>query len=702
MNGRILIIDDEETLCYFLKESLEEKGYRALAVHTAGDGLDQLARRAVDLVLLDLKLPDGEGLDVLQEIRRVDEDLPVIVLTGHAAVDSAVRAMKLGAYDYLEKPINLAQLSSSVAEALNSSRRQRWINGDRLAEQESVTGVVGEEEEEIVKTEAGEPAVGPGDSAELSGRLRRAEGALERAEALNAIWCDLLRCTRVYEIAEAAAEGLVRLRSVDMLAIFVGDGEEGDLVLASQRRCPPGLRDDPHLRRIPLNGVIGQAITRWEMPLPLSEAGPDPWVKAVSEELGSGVATALVPLREKACLRGVMLVVRRGRRPYVQQEMEFFGTVGESLALVMGRASDLGCLRDKMEWLSAREERQRAVLENMTVGVVVVDGQGLVWLVSPAAERLLDCDEEESLGREIEHLLGQGAAVVRDSLDHDLAYPHQETAVERDGQTVPLWMSVSPLWADGGSTNGAVVVLGDLTRVKEAEEERSRAERLAVLAGISGVVAHEIRNPLAGMAAGIQHLLTKVAEEDDKHQALQRILKEGERVNRVIEDILLITRSPHLDLEPCDLSEVVKQVASRWEDLAHRQGVRVRQYHSPGFLPVKADRDRLSQALGNLVVNGIEAMRNGGQLDITVTASPSEETGYAEVEIRDRGSGIRDGDRERIFEAFYTTKPRATGLGLTIAQRIINEHGGEIDIESEEGTGTKVIVRLPLAGRAVQ
>jgi len=124
VNERILIIDDEETLCYFLKESLEEKGYQAVTAHTAGEGLKVAARQQTDLVLLDLKLPDGNGLDVLGEIRKTDSDLPVIVLTGHAAVESAVQAMKLGAYDYLEKPINLAQLTAGVAAALES-RRER-------------------------------------------------------------------------------------------------------------------------------------------------------------------------------------------------------------------------------------------------------------------------------------------------------------------------------------------------------------------------------------------------------------------------------------------------------------------------------------------------------------------------------------------------------------------------------------------------
>jgi len=136
MNERILIIDDEETLCYFLKESLDEKGYQAVTAHTAEEGLEVVTRQQIDLVLLDLKLPDGNGLDVLYEIRKADSDLPVIVLTGHAAVESAVQAMKLGAYDYLEKPINLAELSITAAKALESKAMRHEIQRLRSQQQD--------------------------------------------------------------------------------------------------------------------------------------------------------------------------------------------------------------------------------------------------------------------------------------------------------------------------------------------------------------------------------------------------------------------------------------------------------------------------------------------------------------------------------------------------------------------------------------
>jgi two-component system response regulator AtoC len=144
MTERILIVDDEETLCYFLKESLEEKGYQAVAAYTARDGLDFVAKQQIDLVLLDLKLPDGDGLDVLYEIRKVDSNLPVIVLTAHAGVESAVQAMKLGAYDYLEKPINLEELSITAAKALESRAMRQEIQRLRSQQDRDQEFIVGE------------------------------------------------------------------------------------------------------------------------------------------------------------------------------------------------------------------------------------------------------------------------------------------------------------------------------------------------------------------------------------------------------------------------------------------------------------------------------------------------------------------------------------------------------------------------------
>ncbi|MBI2845765.1 MAG: sigma-54-dependent Fis family transcriptional regulator, partial [Chloroflexi bacterium] len=127
MRGVILIVDDEETLSFFLKQSLEEEGYEVLLARTGQEGLDALGQNQVDLALLDLMLPDMEGSQVLRELRGMDADLPVIILTGHGTINSAVEAMRLGAYDYVEKPLDLTALKLSIARALESLALRREI-----------------------------------------------------------------------------------------------------------------------------------------------------------------------------------------------------------------------------------------------------------------------------------------------------------------------------------------------------------------------------------------------------------------------------------------------------------------------------------------------------------------------------------------------------------------------------------------------
>jgi signal transduction histidine kinase len=267
-------------------------------------------------------------------------------------------------------------------------------------------------------------------------------------------------------------------------------------------------------------------------------------------------------------------------------------------------------------------------------------------------------------------------------------------------------MSVSPLRGEGGAVSGAVVMLRDLSREKELEEERIRLERLAALGEMSAVMAHQIRNPLAGMAAGIQHLLTKFDETDDRHGALRRIQKEGERVSRTIDDILMTSRPPQLNLAPCKVSEVLDEVVGHWEQQATAQGVEISTEYDPGLPEVRGDKARLEQALLNLVANAIEAMPNGGHLWLRAKGPVSHESvgdgdgEYVDVVIEDNGVGIKEEDLNKILDPFYTTKVRGTGLGLPIARRIIEGHKGGLTLESEEGAGAKVTVRLPVAAGA--
>jgi PAS domain S-box-containing protein len=429
---------------------------------------------------------------------------------------------------------------------------------------------------------------------------------------------------------------------------------------------------------------------------------------------GTGLGIQLgVPLTSKDRIHGVMTAYGREPRRFTDEDTALLTAIGNQIGVAIENAQLFYQLQHTVSDMAAVKRFNDSILQNMTNGLVVIDEEGKVRLVNRAGEKLLGCKEGEVLGSGVEGVLGSAAEKVQDSLERSLVYSGEETVLKRGGgEGMPLRMSISPLRDDGGKLNGVVVMLSDLREEKALEEERRRLDRLAFLGEISAVMAHEIRNPLAGMGAGLQHLLTKFEEGDGKREAMERILKEGERVNRIIEDILLISRPPQLNLAPCDISEVIEEVVSLWEERAKGQGVEIRKYYASELPMVRGDKARLHQAFSNLISNGVEAMLDGGELSIAVTGPGREdvvgdgqglgfwgEDGHVEVEIRDTGVGIKKEEMEKIFEPFYTTKVGGTGLGLAITRRIINEHGGEIEVESEEGVGTRFVVRLPLARR---
>jgi two-component system nitrogen regulation sensor histidine kinase GlnL len=422
-----------------------------------------------------------------------------------------------------------------------------------------------------------------------------------------------------------------------------------------------------------------------------------------SAEIRDGGTQAGVPLGSKDRIYGVMNLYGRGPRHLTDDDISVLTAVGTQVGLAIENSQLIQRLQRTVSEMGTMRRFSESVLQDMTNGLVVVDREGAVRLINRAGESLLGCREKEVLGSPVDRLLGRGARVVRESMDREMAYPSEEVLVRSDGgEGLPVGMSVSPWRGEGGRVNGAVVILRDLSREKELEEERVRLDRLALLGEWSAVMAHQIRNPLAGMSAGIQHLLGKFAEGDERHEALRRIQKEGERVSRTIDDILLISRPPRLNVTTCDLSEILSDVIRQSQEKAAAQHVDI-MTEIPDDLPdLRADKMRLEQAFSNIIVNAIEAMPNGGLLRVSGSglvpaAGPDGDTRpFLEVVIQDEGIGIKPEDLAKIFDPFWTTKAGGTGLGLPIAKRIVEEHQGELDIRSIEGQGTTVTVRLPL------
>jgi signal transduction histidine kinase len=234
-----------------------------------------------------------------------------------------------------------------------------------------------------------------------------------------------------------------------------------------------------------------------------------------------------------------------------------------------------------------------------------------------------------------------------------------------------------------------------LAEVKTLEAEMDRRERLSTLGNMAASVAHEIRNPLNAVSMGLQRLRVEFqpAEADEYRRLLDLVQGEVRRLNAIVEDFLSLGRPLSINPEPIAIPTLFDEVLTLAEGEARVAGIRIERELPPGLPPLVADRDRIKQVLLNLVLNALQAMPGGGTLTLEASAPGSALT----LAVTDTGSGIPAEVLPRLFEPYVTTKVKGLGLGLAIARRIVEAHGGRIEAENRPEGGSRFRVILTLA-----
>jgi two-component system sensor histidine kinase HydH len=229
-------------------------------------------------------------------------------------------------------------------------------------------------------------------------------------------------------------------------------------------------------------------------------------------------------------------------------------------------------------------------------------------------------------------------------------------------------------------------------RIIAIEEQLRRAEKLSTLGEMAAVLAHEIRNPLGSIRGTAEILRDDYRPGDPKHEFIEIQIKETERLNRVVEEFLRMARPQPSEMGRCSLREELDTIVTLTANDARIREIKLLLEPPVNDLVVKADGEKLRQAFLNIVINALQATPPGGTVTIATRITDSQ----YEIRFRDSGPGIDATTLARIFEPFFTTKPDGTGLGLAITKKIIEGHGGTLEVESLVGQGTTVAVRLPM------
>jgi two-component system, NtrC family, sensor histidine kinase HydH len=231
------------------------------------------------------------------------------------------------------------------------------------------------------------------------------------------------------------------------------------------------------------------------------------------------------------------------------------------------------------------------------------------------------------------------------------------------------------------------------------EEQLRRAERLSALGELSAILAHEIRNPLASIRGTAEILMEDRTSAASRSEFLDILIKESDRLNHVVEDFLKMARPEPIDKRPCDINEELRNMITLLSAQARQSKVTLQLKASalPSFV---GDSEKLRQAFMNVILNAIQASPAGTAVTVSTAFEP--EQGRIAIRFSDQGPGVSPQARQEIFEPFFTTKGSGTGLGLPITKKIIEGHGGTIEVESEPGQGACFKVRLPVAWEGLE
>jgi two-component system sensor histidine kinase PilS (NtrC family) len=345
--------------------------------------------------------------------------------------------------------------------------------------------------------------------------------------------------------------------------------------------------------------------------------------------------------------------------------------------------------------LRALHER---IVESIRSGVVTTDLQGRIFTFNAAAEEITGYDRADVGGQDASIFFGEINEIVAHSMETGAAgetSPRFEAdCLTADGLRLRLGFSVSPLFAETGDTTGTVITFQDLTHIRALEETSRRQDRLAAIGRMAASIAHEIRNPLAAMRGSIQMLRADMEGESSQTELMEIILRESDRLNRIISDFLSYARPRSIIQSKVDVGELLRQTFTLLRHSAEISESQIIEEQVPATpVLVNADSEQLQQVFWNLARNALQAMPipTGGTLRAVV-----EKHGQNRLRIAfsDTGRGMSPDQVEHLFEPFSSTTG-GTGLGLSIVYQIIRDHGGTINVRSREGQGTTITIELP-------
>jgi two-component system NtrC family sensor kinase len=635
---RILIVDDSAEIQEVLRNLvLEPNGYRTLSATTGSEGLRLALEEQPDLVILDSRLPEMDGVEILRELRERELELPVIFSTFHGSEDLVVQVFRLGVEDYVIKPFEPEEMKRAVERVLEKVHLR--AERDKLVQQ-----------------------------------LRRANERLERQvqemRTLYTIGRSVSSLLDLEAVLTRVVEAAVFLMRAEEGLLLLVDGQEGnkELVLRAAKNLDERVARGLRIRVE--DGLAGQVLN----------TGRPVLISGSKAKVATGyLVNALVYVPVRTPERGIIGILgvtnRQTARSFNDHEVQLLSTLADYAAVALQNAR-------LFEQVETERRKLETVLQETGEAVMVLDMQQRILLCNPTAAGALGLPED-SLGRPARTVLRHPTLqeLLR-SVSQDQHASRAEVTVQ-DGRTFSAHLG--PVVGVG-----YVLIMQDVTHFKELDRVKSE---------FVSTVSHDLRTPLTTIQ-GYVSLLDRVgALNEQQAEFVRRIDTSIADITDLVGELLDLGRIEagyDLEMEPLQVEALIDIAIDELQPLAEEKQQELR-WESRPLSKVHGSPRRLRQVIENLIGNAIKYTQEGGWVQVKA----EEDRGYLVVRVADNGIGIPLADQPYIFERFYrveseeTEDIRGTGLGLTIVKSVVEKHGGRIWVESRPGLGSVFTFVLP-------
>ncbi|MBN2184607.1 MAG: response regulator [Candidatus Krumholzibacteriota bacterium] len=672
--GNLLIVDDEKSVLEMLEGFLSKKGYNTFSAESGSEAMELLSGTEFDVVLIDLKLPDIDGISLIEKINEINLDTKCIVMTGFATLDSSIEALRLNAFDYILKPFEPARIAEVVEAAYGNILMIRE-NREIIRKLESANKKLEKNKiklgKRILKTN--EELADANDALKKHVTRLKMLYQMGRDISSNEDWSDSLDRFLMALCKYLEAEGTALLmfsNAGHTLKVRTSYGIDTDELLEAEEL----------LLRAQGNDLIQPEIFELE--------GCRVDKVSTCLEMNSKWENTIVPLIYKGRWVGFLFIKKEypSRVSYLK-DYHFINTIQTILSEEVANAVTISKLRDLTHF-------NETILDNIHSGVIKTDKTGNVIFKNSRAKELTskisgsDCHFNDlfknPFGNEglFEYLTE--AEEKNSSLEVTLQYA--------DRDPIPVRLNSTKL-SDNYHGTSIVSVFEDLTVQKLMEEELRRSDRLRSLGELSAGVAHEIRNPLTGIATTAQVLKEQLHGDAAKIKYLTVILDEIKRLDDIINNLLHFAKPAPPKPSDASVCDLVTEALSLLSDMAVENNVKTRFENCIEDDLCFIDGSQIKQVILNIIMNGIQASDQGG--DLLISIKEASDPVFVRMEVADSGKGIPEDISDKLYNPFFTTRPEGTGLGLAISRKIIESHGGRIFHQNGEEKGTVFVVDIP-------